>query len=51
MKGITLRGFKYPLTSRDITIGPSLTTSNEIEAEEAVITFDEGILICIQSRD
>ena len=51
VKGITLRGFKYPLTSRDITIGPSLTTSNEIEAEEAVITFDEGILICIQSRD
>ena len=53
VKGITLCGFKYPLEKKDISIlaNPSLCVSNEVEEEQAVISFDEGILICIESRD
>lgn len=53
VKGITLTGFKYPLLKKNISIleNPSLCVSNEVEAERAVISFDEGILICIESRD
>lgn len=51
VKGITLRGFKYPLSGRDIAIGPCLCISNELAADEAEITFDEGVLICVESRD
>lgn len=51
VKGITLTGFKYPLTKKDITIGSSLCISNELVSEKAEITFDRGILLCIESRD
>ena len=51
VKGITLRGFKYPLTKRDISIGPCLCISNELTADEAFITFDEGVLICVEPED
>ena len=51
VKGITLRGFKYPLTKKEISIGPCLCISNELAAEEASITFDQGVLICVESRD
>lgn len=53
VKGITLRGFKYPLENKDISIlyNPSLCVSNEVEAEYAEILFEKGILICIESRD
>ena len=53
VEGITLNGFKYPLEKKNISIleNPSLCVSNEVEEETAVISFDEGILICIESRD
>ncbi|RGY99423.1 thiamine diphosphokinase [Clostridium sp. AM58-1XD] len=51
VKGITLTGFKYPLYKKDIVIGPSLCISNEIEEEEALLEFTEGVLICVESRD
>lgn len=53
VRGITLSGFKYPLYQRDISIleNPGLCVSNEVEAEQAVLTFDAGILLCIESRD
>ncbi len=53
VKGITLKGFKYPLLKKDISIleNPSLCVSNEVEENEAFLSFDEGILICIESRD
>ena len=51
VRGITLRGFKYPLTDRDISIGTSLCISNELEQEEASITFREGVLVVVESRD
>ena len=51
VRGITLRGFKYPLTDRDISIGTSLCISNELAADEAVITLQDGVLIVVESRD
>lgn len=53
VKGITLTGFKYPLLKKNISIleNPSLCVSNEVEEEQAVIHFEEGILICVESRD
>lgn len=51
VEGITLRGFKYPLTERDIEIGTSLCLSNELEEEEGTITFREGVLIAVESHD
>lgn len=51
VEGITLRGFKYPLTERDIEIGTSLCLSNELKEEEGTITFREGVLIAVESHD
>ena len=51
VKGITLRGFRYPLTKKDIEIGTSLCISNELTEEEGRIEFDEGVLICVESHD
>lgn len=53
VKGITLTGFKYPLIKKDISIleNPSLCVSNEVIGETAEISFDQGILICVESRD
>lgn len=53
VKGITLRGFKYPLHEKDIRRGQEvgLCISNELAEDTAVLTFTEGILICIESRD
>lgn len=51
VQGVTLRGFKYPLT--DYTMGGfnSLGISNEIVSEEASISITSGQLIVIESKD
>lgn len=51
LKGVTLRGVKYPLTNAEITSDNTLGVSNEIIEEEAVITIEDGIGILIESRD
>lgn len=53
VRGITLRGFKYPLTGRDISMGEEagLCVSNEVAEERARIRLDSGILVCVESRD
>lgn len=53
VKGITLTGFRYPLHKKDISIleNPSLCVSNELIEETAVMSFDSGILICVESHD
>lgn len=48
---ITLKGFKYPLLDHDISIGTSLCISNELVEERGSITFEEGILICVECHD
>lgn len=51
--GITLKGFKYPLNKKDITIGreSGLCVSNELTGEIGSIEFDSGILVCVESKD
>ena len=51
VKGLTLTGFKYPLDHYDFKGFCSLGVSNEIIAESAQITFEDGILIVIEARD
>lgn len=51
VKGITLKGFKYPLEKKHIRFGDTLCISNELEVESGTFSFDEGILMVIRSRD
>lgn len=49
--GVTLSGFKYPLTSGTIPKFSSLGVSNEITEEVGSIQIEDGILLLIESRD
>ena len=53
VKGITLKGFKYPLDKKDIRRGEEvgLCISNELAQDQAKISLEDGILICVESRD
>lgn len=53
VRRITLRGFRYPLTEKDIRRGEGagLCISNEIVGDQAEIRFGDGILICVESHD
>ncbi|MFB1081155.1 thiamine diphosphokinase [Jeotgalibacillus sp. JSM ZJ347] len=51
VKGLTLSGVKYPLKQQLITYGMTLTLSNEIVDDFASISFADGILMMIRSRD
>lgn len=51
VKGVSLTGFKYNLTNKDIYLGDSLGISNEIIEDEAHISLDSGILIVVESQD
>ena len=50
VKGLTLTGFKYPLDHYDFKGFCSLGVSNEIIAERAEITFEDGIFIVISNQ-
>jgi thiamine pyrophosphokinase len=51
VKDVTLTGFKYNLT--DYTMGGfnSLGVGNEIVEDTAQITFSDGLLLLVESRD
>lgn len=53
VKGVTLKGFKYPLDDYEFDIRKSLSlgVSNEMAEDRAEINVAEGILIMIESRD
>ena len=51
VKGVTLKGFKYPLENYTMGSFSSLGISNEIVEEKAEILFEEGILLVIEARD
>lgn len=51
IENINLKGFKYELENGKLTIGSSLGISNEILKEQAIIEFDNGILVMIFSKD
>lgn len=51
--GITLTGFKYPLNEFTMTRfeNPTLGISNELIEEVGNISFLEGMVLCIESKD
>ena len=52
MTGLTLEGFKYPLHDHHLRFAQSgLTVSNEIEEQEARITFSGGDLLMLMTKD
>lgn len=52
VSGVTLKGFKYPLTNYALTNAScGLSLSNEILEEEAKVSFESGILLMVQSKD
>lgn len=48
--GVTLEGVKYPLDRADLTRGGTLTISNEITADRAVLTAEKGRMLVIRSQ-
>lgn len=51
VQGIYLTGFQYPLEDATFTLGASVGISNELIGEEGTISFRNGLLIMIESRD
>lgn len=51
VKGITLKGFKYPLDNADLKAGSSLCISNELVNKSGTYSFDCGIILMVKSRD
>jgi len=51
IKGLTLEGFKYPLTNSHISFGSTLCISNELVTDSGTFSFSEGILMVIRSKD
>lgn len=47
----TLKGFAYPLSDDTIENVGALTVSNEIVDETAVVSFEEGMVIMMMTRD
>lgn len=48
---LTLEGFLYPLDHYVMDRGDTIGISNEIAADEAVLTLDQGRLLVVRSRD
>lgn len=51
VKGLTLEGVKYPLKDFTLKGYTSIGVSNEIIEDEAHISFTEGVLILVESKD
>lgn len=51
VEGVTLKGFKYPLSNAILEIGHSIGVSNEQFEDNAIIDLKAGILILIKSKD
>lgn len=51
VKGIVLKGFKYPLNGYTLHPGASRCVSNELIEDEGSVEFNDGCMIVINSRD
>ncbi|WP_186577513.1 thiamine diphosphokinase [Aquibacillus kalidii] len=49
--GISLEGFYYKLSNKNIYWGSTRCISNQLNAETGTFSFKEGILLVIKSRD
>lgn len=50
-RGITVKGFLYPLRKETLELGVSRGISNEIVDDVGEIFFEKGILIVVESKD
>ncbi|HZX19398.1 MAG TPA: thiamine diphosphokinase [archaeon] len=48
--GLTLKGFKYPLSNHSLVFGIGLGISNEFKNKKASISFKDGLLLCVHFR-
>lgn len=51
VSGVTLTGVKYPLRDKTLTAGSSLGISNEAAGENIGVSFSDGYLLMIETRD
>jgi thiamine pyrophosphokinase len=51
VKGVTLKGFKYPLTEFTLEMGTSRGISNLLEEEIGEISIKEGTLLAVLAKD
>ncbi len=51
IKGVSLKGFKYPLSGKTLTAGISLGVSNETKEDVMEVSFEKGYLLMIEARD
>ena len=52
VEGLTLKGFKYPLDHYQLKrSGKVWGVSNEITADVADVSWEQGVLLMIQSKD
>lgn len=51
LSGLTLKGFKYPLTDCHIYQSSTLCISNELVSKVGTFSFSEGIVLVIRSND
>lgn len=51
IKDLTIYGAGYPLNNYELSIGDSLTVSNEFKDSEVKITFSSGYLLLLRSKD
>lgn len=51
VKDLTLKGFKYPLTNKNIPLGSTLCISNELIHNCGTFSYSDGILMVIRSSD
>ncbi|WP_010096718.1 thiamine diphosphokinase [Ornithinibacillus scapharcae] len=50
VKGLTLKGFYYPLTEATIIMGSTLSISNKLIANSGTFSFMKGIVLVVRSR-
>lgn len=51
VRGISLIGFLYLLEDYDLTLGSTTLISNELAENTGTFSFEEGMLLVVQSRD
>lgn len=51
VKGLTIKGAKYPLENFDLSTSNNLTLSNKFKNKEVEIEFSSGILMIIRAKD
>lgn len=51
VKGLSLKGFKYPLDNVTLSAGESICISNELIYDTGEVCFTEGTLMVFESKD